>query len=69
MNATRRADVCEHIVRDVNMVVTDMRTLDMLLRTSRPILGFDMSSVRKLEIVATLPMEVMTAIEIKSTGT
>ena len=64
----RRADVSEHICRDVNIVVTDVSTLDVLLRASKPMLGLEMSRVRKLEIVANVPMDVITAVEIKSTG-
>jgi hypothetical protein len=45
-----------------------MHTLDMLC-ADKSVMGFEMSSVRKLEIVSILPMEVITAIEIKSTGT
>lgn len=41
----------------------------MLLRADKPMMGLNMSRVRKLEIVANVPMDVITAIEIKSTGT
>ncbi|KAH7413715.1 hypothetical protein DE146DRAFT_4051 [Phaeosphaeria sp. MPI-PUGE-AT-0046c] len=56
------AEVCDHIAQNANIVVTDVATLDALLR------GSLLRNAKSLEIIQSIPLHFIPAIEIRGTG-
>jgi hypothetical protein len=64
----RQLDVSDHLSQDTTIVVTDIATLDTLLHAPTSFMGHAFHHARKLEIAFNLPIDVLTAIELQSTG-
>jgi hypothetical protein len=60
--------VSDHLRQDITLIVTDIATLDTLLHGSTSFVAHVVQNARKLAITFNLPIDVLTAIELRSTG-
>jgi hypothetical protein len=68
MRLCSQQDVSDHLRQDITLIVTDIATLDALLHDHTRFMAHAFHNARKLAITFNLPTDVLTAIEMQSTG-